>query len=194
LGDRVIGALDVQSIREADFKSDDIVTLQSMASQVAIAIENARLFKEMEQALQELRQTNRQYVLSAWKDRTRSSNLLYNTESSTSLPAEETKEINISLNLREESIGSIKLETQGEWNQDDQAWIEALATQVAISLENARLVEESQQSALRDRLSASITQKLWSSNSIDSILQTAIRELGQALDASEATIELKVEE
>jgi GAF domain-containing protein/HAMP domain-containing protein len=194
LGERVIGALDVQSIREADFKSDDIVTLQSMASQVAIAIENARLFKEMEQALQELRQINSQYVLSAWKDRTRSSNLIYNTESATSLSTEETKEINISLNLREESIGNIKLQTQGEWNQDDQAWIEALATQVAISLENARLVEESQQSALRDRLSASITQKLWSSNSIDSILQTAIRELGQALEASEAIIELQVEE
>jgi GAF domain-containing protein len=72
--------------------------------------------------------------------------------------------------------------------------VEALATQIAISLENARLVEESQQSALRERLSASIVQKLWSSSSIDSILQTAIRELGQALEASEATIELKMEE
>jgi GAF domain-containing protein len=72
--------------------------------------------------------------------------------------------------------------------------VEALSTQVAISLENARLLEESQQSALRERLSASIVQKIWASGSIDSILQTAIRELGRALEASEATIELKTED
>jgi len=194
IGDRVIGALDVQSIRGADFKPDNISTLQSMANQVAIAIENARLFTEMEQALSELSQANRQYVVSAWSDKTRLQKLEYTTES---LPADindETQEMEVSLNLREESIGSIKLETENGLDQEDRAWLEALATQVAISLENARLVEESQQSALRDRLSTSIVQKLWASNSIDSILQTAIRELGQALEASEATIELKMEE
>jgi hypothetical protein len=37
-------------------------------------------------------------------------------------------------------------------------------------------------------------QKIWASNSIDSILQTAVRELGRALEASEATIELKIDE
>ena len=59
---------------------------------------------------------------------------------------------------------------------------------------NARLFEESQQSALRERLSASIIQKIWSSNNIEGILQTAVREIGRALDASEAAIELKLEE
>jgi transcriptional regulator with GAF, ATPase, and Fis domain len=194
IGDRVIGALDVQSIRDGDFKPDNITTLQSMANQVAIAIENARLFKEMEQALIELNQANRQYVISAWKDKTQSEKLEYTIESLPATSSEESNEIEVSLNLREQSIGLVKLETENVISQDDQAWVEALATQIAISLENARLVEESQQSALRERLSASIVQKLWSSSSIDSILQTAIRELGQALEASEATIELKMKE
>ena len=72
--------------------------------------------------------------------------------------------------------------------------MEALATQLAVSLENARLLEESQQSALRERLSASIVQKLWGAGSVENILQTAARELGRALEASESVIELKVEE
>jgi GAF domain-containing protein/HAMP domain-containing protein len=196
MGDRVIGALDVQSTREADFKPDNIVTLQSMANQVAIAIENARLFKEMDQTVEELRLINRQYVVSAWSDKLKDNILEYSTRAPTAaeMADGEVKEIEVGLNLRDEKIGQIHLETGAEWTQEDQVWVEALATQVAISLENARLIEESQQSALRERLSASIVQKLWSSNSIDSILQTAVRELGRALEASEVAIELNVEE
>jgi GAF domain-containing protein/HAMP domain-containing protein len=196
MGDRVIGALDVHSTREADFKPENIVTLQSMANQVAIAIENARIFKEMDQTLEELRLVNREYVVSAWSEKLKTNTLEYSTRASDAgVPADtEFKEIEVGLNLRDEKIGQIRLETTGDWDQEDQAWVEALATQVAISLENARLVEESQQSALRERLSASIIQNLWASNSIDSILQTTVRELGRALEASEATIELKVEE
>ncbi len=194
MGDRVIGALDVQSTRGADFRQDDISTLQSMANQVAIAIENARLFKEMELALDELRQANRQNIVSAWSEKLKTGSLEHTTHSAFSLPDAETKEVAVRLNLRDENIGHILLETEGEWSQEDQVWVEAIATQVAISLENARLIEESQQSALRERLAASIIQKIWAANSIDGILQTAVRELGRALEVSEATIELKVEE
>ncbi len=194
VGDRVIGALDVQSVREADFRADDIATLQNLASQVAISIENARLFREMDNALSELRQSNRQYISSVWEEKLQASKLEYSVKSPAIPGAEEIKDIAVNLNLRDQPIGYIHLQTNEEWSQEDQAWVESLATQVAISLENARLVEESNQSALRERLSASIIQKLWSTPSIDGILQTAVRELGRALEASEATIELKVEE
>jgi GAF domain-containing protein/HAMP domain-containing protein len=195
VGERIIGVLDVQSSREADFNPDNISTLQGMANQVAIAIENARLFKEMDSALEELRQANRQYVVSSWTDKLKGTRLDYTTGSTVSIVGEDTRNVEIGLNLRDQSIGRISLQTDNEWSPEDQAWVESLATQVAISLENARLIEESQGSALRERISASIVQKLWASTtSIDTILQTAVRELGRALEASEATIELKVED
>jgi GAF domain-containing protein len=194
VGERAIGVLDVQSTREADFNPDDISVLQGMTNQVAIAIENARLFKEMDATLEELRQSNRQYVVSAWSDKLKGNVMEYTTRTPLAVGNEPGKEVQINLNLRDQNIGYIRLETDAEWTPEDQSWVEALATQVAISLENSRLLEESQQSALRERLSASIVQKIWSSNSIDSILQTAVRELGRALEASEATIELKIEE
>lgn len=193
VGDRVIGALDVQSIREADFKPDDIATLQSLASQVAIAIENARLFREMEEALTELRQANRQYISSAWQERLQAGRLEHIVRAPGTAEAEGAREISVPLSLRDQPIGYIRLETTEEWTEEDQAWVESLATQVAISLENARLVEESNQAATRERLSASIIQRLWSTQSVEGILQTAVRELGRALDVSEAAIELKVE-
>lgn len=194
VGDRVIGSLDVHSQREADFTPDDISTLQGMTNQVAIAIENARLFKEMDETLEELRQANRQYVVTSWSQKLRGEKLQFETKTYAPTNGAEVQNVEIGLNLRDQNIGYIRLQTENEWNQEDQSWVESLATQVAISLENARLIEESQESALRERLSASIVQKIWASNSIDNILQTAVRELGKALEASEATIELKVDE
>jgi DNA-binding LacI/PurR family transcriptional regulator/GAF domain-containing protein len=42
IGDRPLGVLNVQSTEEAAFDDDDVRALQSMANQVAVAIENAR--------------------------------------------------------------------------------------------------------------------------------------------------------
>jgi len=46
VGDKVIGALTVQSVEEAAFTKDDITALQAMADQLAIAIHNARLYSQ----------------------------------------------------------------------------------------------------------------------------------------------------
>ncbi len=46
VGGRLLGVLDVQSTEEAAFDEDDVRTLQSMADQLAIAIENARRLSE----------------------------------------------------------------------------------------------------------------------------------------------------
>ena len=71
--------------------------------------------------------------------------------------------------------------------------MEAVATQAALALENAQLVEASQLTARREHMLAEITGKVWASPTIESILGTAVEELGQALDAEQASIELKME-
>jgi signal transduction histidine kinase/CheY-like chemotaxis protein/uncharacterized protein YigA (DUF484 family) len=50
----VIGALTVQSTEEAAFDDDDMTALQAMADQLAVAINNARLLRELEAAHNEL--------------------------------------------------------------------------------------------------------------------------------------------
>jgi GAF domain-containing protein len=57
VGDEVIGAVTVQSVEEAAFSDDDITSLQAMADQLAIAINNARLLEELEAAHAELVRT-----------------------------------------------------------------------------------------------------------------------------------------
>ncbi|HFD40418.1 MAG TPA: GAF domain-containing protein, partial [Anaerolineae bacterium] len=51
---QVIGAMTIQSARPAAFTQDDITALQTMANQLANAIENARLFEERDRRITEL--------------------------------------------------------------------------------------------------------------------------------------------
>ncbi len=57
VGDQVIGAITVQSMEEAAFSDEDIASLQAMADQVAVAIRNAQLLKDLEEAHKELVRT-----------------------------------------------------------------------------------------------------------------------------------------
>jgi len=54
VGEKVIGALTVQSVEEAAFSDDDITALQAMADQLAIAIDNSRLYAQVYNLLGQL--------------------------------------------------------------------------------------------------------------------------------------------
>ncbi len=192
VGDRVLGVLDVQSTRESAFRQEDIETLQSMANQVAVALENARLFQETRQRLQELQAAQRLYLREAWESLSEQKRLEYNVGDET--PSETESALQVPLALRDEIIGQISLAGEEEWSAEERAWVESVATQAAIALENARLMEESRKQAGIERTVAEITTRVWSASTIDGILQTAAREIGRALNLSETTIELKTDE
>jgi GAF domain-containing protein/HAMP domain-containing protein len=192
VGEGVLGVLDVQSTREAAFGPEDIETFQNMANQVAVALENARLFQETNQRVQELQTVQRQYLREAWNTQATGGRLEYGVGDETSSTTETA--LNVPLTLRDEVIGQINLLGEQEWSPEERAWVESVATQAAIALENARLMEDSRKQVSIERTVAEITTRVWSANTIDGILQIAAKEIGSALDLSEATIELNVEE
>jgi len=63
---QTIGAFSIQSSQEAAFTEEDISIFQTMASQLANAIENSRLFQQTQDTLQELEAINRSYVRRSW--------------------------------------------------------------------------------------------------------------------------------
>jgi GAF domain-containing protein/HAMP domain-containing protein len=194
VGERVVGALDVQSTQEAAFDEETIRTLQGMANQVAIALENARLFQQIQFSLDELRAAHRLYVTEAWS-KTAHENLHFEYEAGEESDSARKagNQIEIPLTLREQPIGVLSMESGAEWTPEERNLLEAVATQAALALENARLLEESQQSALRERLAAEIISKIWASQNMDGILHTTVKEVGRALRADEATIEINIE-
>jgi GAF domain-containing protein len=191
VGNRVLGALNVQSTRESDFGPHVIETMKNMAGQVAIALENARLFQEAQHVIRELRAVQQQYLLEGWSGFSQENeNLEYRIGDEDDNSA---KKLEVPISLRDQVLGQIMLDGQGEWSAEQQSLVKAVATQAAIALENARLVSESRQIALRERMVAEINSKIWASATIDGVLQTVIKELGRRLNASSATIELNMD-
>jgi GAF domain-containing protein/HAMP domain-containing protein len=192
IGEQILGVLDVQSTQEAAFGEQDINTLQNMANQVAVALENARLFQEAQRSIQELKEIQKNYLRESW-------NISKIPEGEIVLAIGDKPEGNsgyvtrFPIALREEVIGEINITSKNKLNAEESSWVQAIITQAALALENARLLEESQNLAMRERYVTEITNKIWSANTIEGILQTSLRELGQVLDASEAIIELNVE-
>lgn len=192
-GDRLLGALNVQSTRLSDFDVAVIQTMQNMAGQVAIALENARLFQEAQQRIRELRAIQQQYLLDGW-----SGGVVFQKEELEYGIGDESENaaqrLEIPISLRDQILGQIMLEGRDDWTPEQRNLVDAVATQAAIALENARLVAESRQIAGRERMLAEINSKIWSSATIDAVLQTAVKELGRRLDASQVVIELNVDE
>jgi len=192
VGGRVLGALDVQAVQAGAFGPQEIDTLQNMANQVSIALDNARLFQQVQQDLNEIQNIQREYTAQIWERMANKEELHY--EVGDEISSETNNELEVPLALRGGIIGSIKMDSENEWTPEQRNLIESIASQASLALENARLVEDSQSSAARERLIAEISGKIWSSTSMDGILRTAAQELGKALNASEATIELNMKD
>ncbi len=65
---RVVGAMTVQSDVEAAFDETSIAVMQTMADQVAVALDNARLFADAQSALEEMETTQRRYLRQVWTE------------------------------------------------------------------------------------------------------------------------------
>jgi GAF domain-containing protein len=190
VGERVLGALDVQSTKAGAFGPQELETLQGMATQVAIALDNARLFESAQKSLDEMESVQRQYLSEAWRPYAGNEDFEYRVGEEDSGTD---NHLQIPLALREQVIGQISLTGDAEWSTEQRNLVETVAAQAALALENARLVEQSQAAALYEHQLAEITGKIWTATTVEGILQTAIKELGQALDATDARVELKLE-
>ncbi len=59
VGDAPLGALDVQSVEYNAFSDDDVIVLQTMADQIAVSIQNARLYLATERRVRQEQLINR---------------------------------------------------------------------------------------------------------------------------------------
>ena len=80
----------------------------------------------------------------------------------------------------------------GGLRQQDADLIQAIANQVGVAIQNAQAFTRSQRQAVREAQITAISQRIQSANSIEDVLKIAVSELGQALDADRADIEVSM--
>jgi GAF domain-containing protein len=98
----------------------------------------------------------------------------------------------VPIRLRDQTLGAVEFRRSSstQWTAAALELAQVVAERLALSLENARLFEQAQTTAQREQLVSQISGKLTGTTDIDQILQTAIRELGLALGASQTMIRL----
>jgi GAF domain-containing protein len=97
----------------------------------------------------------------------------------------------VPIKLRGEVIGSVDVRAPDnrKWEQDELDIVTAIIERAALSLENARLLQESQSRAAKEAKIGEVTAKIGSSINIRNVLQTAVQELGQVIPGSEIIIQ-----
>jgi K+-sensing histidine kinase KdpD len=99
--------------------------------------------------------------------------------------------------LREATIGVIGYDSDNldhEWQEDEKALLETVASRVSLALENTRLVAEAQQRALREKVIGQVSSRMRETLDIETILKTAVMEMRQSLELREAEVRLHLAE
>jgi GAF domain-containing protein/HAMP domain-containing protein len=233
---QVIGAVSVQSSRSNAFDQTTIAVLQTMADQLAIAIDNALLFAQSQQALDAER---RAYALSArseWRELLRTQSItpgqglgmraLFDPDNpqGRDLSGIVLEPLNgdrgawypemhaayqegqnvlsdarlaIPIRVRGTVIGVVHAarsqttaQSGTEWLTDEIAFLERVAEQLGVALDSARLYAETRQRAEQERLVDRVTSQMRATLDIETVLETAARELRDALGLAEVEVRL----
>lgn len=218
-GKQIIGVLDVQSTEQNAFGQEDIRVLNILAEQVAIAIDNARLYEDTQKALLEAQMIYRGNIRAGWVKFVRAQQLAGVRRRSlrtnflvepVELPGEsdviltgrafkktdadrKTSSLTVPMKLRGEIVGvmNIKADDNREWNADELDIINAIIERAALSIENARLLTEAQKQVEKERAIGQISAKIGNLVNLENILQTTIQELGNTLPGTDVTIQFK---
>ncbi len=216
-GNEVIGVLDAQSRDANAFSQEDVRALSTLADQVAIAIENSRLFEAQKRVLNEAQAVYNREFRESWLRFTRSKGITgiqrRNLKSSLLLEplelpgadealrsgdAYQAKDregsvlLTLPVKLREQTVGVVNIKGMKDraWTEDEMDIVQAIMERAALSIENARLLEESMAAAERERVIGKISSRISSGTQVEEILRTAVRELGARIPGAQVTVEV----
>ncbi|HNT76633.1 MAG TPA: GAF domain-containing protein [Anaerolineae bacterium] len=211
-GTVVIGAMTVQSVVESAFDSTYIALLQNMADQVAVAVQNARLFAEVQSTLDRLYAAQRRYQGEAWGQYIQTRPVRgyeYGPTGLTPLTESLVPEAQPVLQYQQAVVQKDRLVipvAQGDqivgvlgfeqpfdkpgWGNEDVALIESLSEQLLLAAENQRLIDETQRAAARERLLGQIAGRVREELDMENVLKTAVTEIQQALGLQRVLIRM----
>ena len=193
---KIIGVLDIHSKQAHAFGEKDANVLQILADQLALAIENVRLLSDAQVITTQLEYMIAEQTKRTWKEFASERAITYQytlTGVKPILQAEKPMDqdgLRVPLVLRGQEIGALDLRKKDKtrWSDSERDLAEKVAIQVALALENSRLLEETRRRALQEQIVNEISARLGRSLDVDTLLQTAARELGSLPDVAEVSV------
>jgi GAF domain-containing protein/HAMP domain-containing protein len=209
----ILGALSVQATEPGAFDEETLAVLQTMTDQVALAISNAQLFEQAQEALEAERRAYGEIGREAWAQLLRGrAGQGYRCDDRGVVPvgdgrpapgqeathpaSAELPELVLPVLTHGQVLGKIeahKADTE-EWTEDEIELMETLADQLGIALDSARLYQDTQQRAIHEQLVGEATARMRESLDIETVLKTTASEMRQALDLDSLVIRLATSE
>ena len=213
----IFGVLDIQSDQPRAFAQEDIEILQVLADQLAIAIERINLLERVEDQLKEIEQAYQEFTQRSWQglahNQTQITGYRFDgmqlqpiiqapeslmeaiqtaTDNSPQTQSGSSESQAIPIRLRGQTIGAVNLRSRSDTiSKETIAIVEQIADRLASALENARLTEDTRRRAQRERAISEVSTKISAFSDTDSIMRSAVEELGRRLGSStEVTLEL----
>ena len=213
----VIGVLDIQSTSLAKFTTEQIAILHVLTDQLALAVENARLFEQNRLALEAERRAYGEITRLAWDKMVHNRpEWGYRSEEQGIFRVEgewhpwmvqavQQGQVvvwqeagfsiaSVPIRVRDYTLGVLDFRKAGEdaaWMTEELALVQTLTDQLGQALESARLYQNTQMRAERERILSDITSKVRASTNVNVILQTAVKELAEALRVPKGAIQLR---
>ncbi|MFH1186235.1 MAG: GAF domain-containing protein [Chloroflexota bacterium] len=193
---RPLGVLHFRAMDPAAALPADTEMLQFIADQLASALDTARLVGESRDALELLQVVSGQAVQTSWKEQASQPVMAFQYTPAGIKAAPpgsnppDPRSLRVPLELRGQRIGSIALTRRGAhgWTEADRDLAEKTAAQVALALENVRLLEETRDRAHQEQQLSEFSRRLAQSVDLDTLLQTAVRELATLPEVADASI------
>lgn len=215
IGEEIIGALDVQSYEEGAFDEDDIVILQVLADQLAVAIRNSYLLAELQQTVRQLQAAYGDYTQRSWREWSQGLRKGYHYHNNRIEPvlvqtpeviqawesgqtittsSDSQTSLAVPIKLRDTTLGVINLkftimQVPGEMVD----LVNEIGNRLALALENARLLEATQERAARELLIGQVATRMRETLDVNTVLKTAVEEIRDALELHDITIQLELQ-
>jgi GAF domain-containing protein len=194
----LIGIIDIHSDQPRAFSSEAAEILQTLADLTAISFDNVRLLDETRSLLTQLATGAAYQTQKTWSKFTnRQKNAYLYTPAgvrpvfSREKSAKDQDGIHVPIILQGEKIGGIRLKRKGlstQWSERERDLVGKIANQVALALENSRLVDEAQKNALRNQMIANFSSQVRETLDVESVVRSATMELRKVFDLKEAEI------
>jgi K+-sensing histidine kinase KdpD len=200
---RVLGVLLMQPGPSAmSDRQPRLEILQLLADQVAAAIDSTRMIGETRAALAQLEQLSGDSGQSAWRSflRERQVAFRYTPAGVVEVPpgsgGGDGDSLRTTLMVRGQQIGSLSMRRAPgtAWTDAERDLAQKVAAQVALALENARLLEDTRRRVSREQQMSEISARFSRALDLDTLLQTAVRELAALPGVADASILLQPEE
>jgi GAF domain-containing protein len=189
----ILGAISIQSTREAAFDDDDILIFQGIADNIATALENSRLYLQNQRDLEEILALNKQFLEQTWANIIPKEETLSYTFEDPNIAStdSEVKTIEFPIVLRDHEIGRLVVETPTKTITPEQfEFVDSVLSQSALALESSRLLLTANLRTAQEEKISALTAKLTQMANVEDIIKTTLQEVNQIPEVSASAIQL----